>query len=79
MMFSSGANFLFLHHWVPNLSMIVTIRDGMEWWGTHYEETKNDKAGKSIFAYIALCQMILQQGLFVPQREIYCIGPCLTP
>ncbi len=65
--FISGANLLFLHHWVhqpfddkhqPGM--------GMGWWGTHFGRHQTwFKPGKAFFTYLSRCQMLLQQGKLI--------------
>ncbi len=68
--FLSGANFLFLHHWVHQpFDDCYQPGMGMGWWGTHFGRNQTwIKPGKAFFAYIARCQMILQQGVFVSSK-----------
>ena len=66
--YACGYNLYFLHHWVhqpfddryqPGL--------GMGWWGTHFSRYQTwYEPGKAFFRYLARCQMLLQQGTYVP-------------
>ena len=82
--FISGANWLFLHHWVHQpFDDQYQPSMGMGWWGTHFGRNQTwIKPGKAFFTYLARCQMLLQQGEFIstqknvlhrsmPEAEIY--------
>ena len=62
--FVSGANRLFLHHWVHQpFDDRYQPGMGMGWWGTHFSRHQTwIKPGKAFFTYLARCQMLLQQG-----------------
>lgn len=85
--FISGANLLFLHHWVHQpFNDKYQPGMGMGWWGTHFGRHQTwIKPGKAFFMYLARCQMLLQQGEFVsssastqhrsaPDFEIYFVA-----
>lgn len=65
--FVSGANRLFLHHWVHQpFDDRYQPGMGMGWWGTHFGRNQTwIKPGKAFFTYLSRCQMMLQQGKFV--------------
>lgn len=69
--FLSGANWLFLHHWVHQpLDDEYQPGMGMGWWGTHFGRHQTwSKPGKAFFRYLSRCQMLLQQGNFVSTKE----------
>ncbi len=82
--FVSGANLLFLHHWVHQpFDDQYQPGMGMGWWGTHFGRNQTwIKPGKAFFTYLTRCQMLLQQGEFIstqknvlhrsiPEAEIY--------
>lgn len=84
--FISGANWLFLHHWVHQpFDDQYQPGMGMGWWGTHFGRNQTwIKPGKAFFTYLSRCQMLLRQGTFVstqknvlhrsmPEAEIYFI------
>ena len=62
--FVSGANLLFLHHWVHQpFDDRYQPGMGMGWWGTHFGRNQTwFKPGKAFFEYLTRCQMMLQQG-----------------
>ena len=62
--FVSGANRLFLHHWVHQpFDDRYQPGMGMGWWGTHFSRHQTwFKPGKAFFTYLSRCQMLLQQG-----------------
>lgn len=62
--FVSGANRLFLHHWVHQpFDDRYQPGMGMGWWGTHFSRHQTwIKPGKAFFTYLSRCQMMLQQG-----------------
>ena len=64
----SGANLYFLHHWVHQpFDDRYQPGMGMGWWGTHFSRFQTwFKPGKAFFTYLARCQMLLQQGDFIP-------------
>lgn len=63
----SGVNLYFLHHWVQQpFDERYQPGMGMGWWGTHFSRYQTwFKPGKAFFAYLARCQMLLQQGVYV--------------
>jgi hypothetical protein len=65
--FASGANKLFLHHWVHQpFDDRYQPGMGMGWWGTHFGRHQTwIKPAKAFFTYLSRCQMLLQQGVFV--------------
>lgn len=67
MAFVSGANRLFLHHWVHQpFDDKYQPGMGMGWWGTHFGRNQTwIKPAKAFFTYLSRCQMMLQQGKFV--------------
>ena len=69
--FASGANLLFLHHWVHQpFDDRYQPGMGMGWWGTHFGRHQTWlKPGKAFFTYLARCQMLLQQGVFISTDE----------
>ncbi|MDD4115076.1 MAG: glycosyl hydrolase [Massilibacteroides sp.] len=84
--FISGANWLFLHHWVHQpFDDQYQPGMGMGWWGTHFGRNQTwIKPGKAFFTYLSRYQMLLRQGTFVstqknvlhrsmPEAEIYFI------
>ncbi len=62
--FASGANQLFLHHWVHQpFNDKYQPGMGMGWWGTHFGRHQTwIKPAKAFFSYLTRCQMLLQQG-----------------
>lgn len=62
--FVSGANRLFLHHWVHQpFDDRYQPGMGMGWWGTHFGRNQTwFEPGKEFFRYLTRCQMLLQQG-----------------
>lgn len=62
--FASGANRLFLHHWVHQpFDDRYQPGMGMGWWGTHFGRNQTwFEPGKEFFRYLTRCQMLLQQG-----------------
>lgn len=70
--FAAGYNLFFLHHWVhqpfddkyqPGL--------GMGWWGSHFSRHQTwYEPGKAFFTYLTRCQMLLQQGNYVPTTNL---------
>ncbi|MDR1223144.1 MAG: hypothetical protein LBL07_09780, partial [Tannerella sp.] len=64
--FVSGANWLFLHHWVHQpFDDRYQPGMGMGWWGTHFGRHQTwIKPAKAFFTYLSRCQMLLQQGAF---------------
>lgn len=69
--FASGANQLFLHHWVHQpFNDSYQPGMGMGWWGTHFGRHQTwIKPGRAFFTYLARCQMLLQQGTFISTDE----------
>lgn len=69
--YASGANLYFLHHWVHQpFDDRYQPGMGMGWWGTHFSRFQTwFKPGKAFFTYLARCQMLLQQGKFVPTNR----------
>lgn len=65
--FASGANRLFLHHWVHQpFDERYQPGMGMGWWGTHFGRNQTwIEPAKAFFSYLSRCQMMLQQGRFV--------------
>ena len=63
--FVSGANRLFLHHWVHQpFDDRYQPGMGMGWWGTHFGRNQTwFEPGKAFFTYLSRCQMLLQQGV----------------
>ena len=63
--FVSGANRLFLHHWVHQpFDDRYQPGMGMGWWGTHFSRFQTwFEPGKAFFTYLSRCQMMLQQGV----------------
>ncbi|MDR0393941.1 MAG: hypothetical protein LBH77_02160 [Tannerella sp.] len=66
--YASGYNLYFLHHWVHQpFGDKYQPGMGMGWWGTHFGRHQTwYKPGKAFFTYMARCQMLLQQGSYVP-------------
>jgi len=62
--FASGANLLFLHHWVHQpFDDRYQPGMGMGWWGTHFSRHQTwFEPGKAFFTYLSRCQMLLRQG-----------------
>lgn len=62
--FVSGANLLFLHHWVHQpFDDRYQPGMGMGWWGTHFGRNQTwFEPGKAFFTYLSRCQMMLRQG-----------------
>lgn len=62
--FVSGANRLFLHHWVHQpFDDRYQPGMGMGWWGTHFGRNQTwFEPGKEFVRYLTRCQMLLQQG-----------------
>ena len=67
----SGANWLFLHHWVHQpFGDQYQPGMGMGWWGTHFGRNQTWIApGRAFFDYLTRCQMLLRQGKFVSTRK----------
>jgi alpha-L-fucosidase len=65
--FVSGANWLFLHHWVHQpFDDRYQPGMGMGWWGTHFGRHQTwFKPGKAFMTYLSRCQMLTQQGTYV--------------
>jgi hypothetical protein len=65
--FASGINLFFMHHWVHQpFDDKYQPGMGMGWWGTHFSRYQTwFEPGKAFFKYLARCQMLLQQGVFV--------------
>jgi hypothetical protein len=63
--FVSGANLLFLHHWVHQpFDDRYQPGMGMGWWGTHFGRNQTwFEPGKAFFTYLSRCQMMLRQGV----------------
>jgi len=61
--FVSGANLLFLHHWVHQpFDDRYQPGMGMGWWGTHFGRNQTwFEPGKAFFTYLSRCQMMLRQ------------------
>jgi hypothetical protein len=66
--YASGYNLYFLHHWVHQpFDDRYQPGMGMGWWGTHFSRYQTwFEPGKAFFTYMARCQMMLQQGVYVP-------------
>ncbi|MDR1373287.1 MAG: hypothetical protein LBJ17_09290 [Dysgonamonadaceae bacterium] len=66
--FAAGFNMYFLHHWVHQpFDDKYQPAEGMGWWGTHFSRHQTwFRPGKAFFLYLARCQMLMQQGTFVP-------------
>jgi len=66
--YAAGYNLYFLHHWVHQpFDDKYQPAMGMGWWGTHFSRFQTwFKPGKAFFTYMARCQMMLQQGSYVP-------------
>ncbi|GAB6393951.1 MAG: alpha-L-rhamnosidase [Bacteroidales bacterium] len=69
--FVSGANRLFLHHWVHQpFDDRYQPGIGMGWWGTHFGRHQTwIKPAKAFFTYLSRCQMLLQQGNFISSSK----------
>jgi hypothetical protein len=69
--FVSGVNWMFLHHWVHQpFDDKYRPGMGMGWWGTHFGRHQTwIKPGKAFFQYLARCQMLLQQGIYVESKK----------
>ena len=69
--FRSGANRLFLHHWVHQpFDDIYQPGMGMGWWGTHFSRHQTwIRPGKAFFTYLSRSQMLLQESEFVSSDE----------
>jgi hypothetical protein len=67
--FASGKNLFFLHHWVHQpFDDKYQPGMGMGWWGTHFSRFQTwIKPAKAFFTYLARCQMLLQQGSYIPE------------
>ena len=63
--FLSGANLMFLHHWVHQpFDDRYQPGMGMGWWGTHFGRNQTwFEPGKEFFRYLTRCQMMLRQGV----------------
>ena len=61
---TSGANQLFLHHWVHQpFGDQIKPGLGMGWWGTHFGRTQTwYEPGKAWIAYLGRSQALLQRG-----------------
>ena len=82
--FVSGANLLFLHHWVHQpFDDRYQPGMGMGWWGTHFGRNQTwFEPGKAFMTYLSRCQMMLRQGVLedrddnwihrkTPESDIY--------
>jgi hypothetical protein len=69
--YAAGMNLYFLHHWVHQpFDDKYQPAMGMGWWGTHFGRFQTwYKESRAFFTYLARCQMLLQQGSFVPKTE----------
>ena len=69
--FVSGANLLFLHHWVHQpFDDRYQPGMGMGWWGTHFGRNQTwFEPGKAFFTYISRCQMMLRQGVLEDRSD----------
>ncbi|MDR2286426.1 MAG: hypothetical protein LBE04_02955 [Prevotellaceae bacterium] len=76
--FAQGMNLYFLHHWVHQpFDDTYQPAMGMGWWGTHFGRFQTwYNESKAFFTYLARCQMLLQQGNFVPKTENDFWGIC---
>ncbi|MDR1504942.1 MAG: hypothetical protein LBT43_21030 [Prevotella sp.] len=68
--FASGKNLFFLHHWVHQpFDDKYQPGMGMGWWGTHFSRFQTwIKPAKAFFSYLSRCQMLLQQGDYIPEN-----------
>jgi len=66
--YASGYNLYFLHHWVHQpFDDKYQPGMGMGWWGTHFSRFQTwYEPGKAFFRYMARCQLLLQQGSYIP-------------
>jgi hypothetical protein len=66
--YASGYNLYFLHHWVHQpFDEKYQPGMGMGWWGTHFSRYQTwYEPGKAFFTYMSRCQMLLQQGDYIP-------------
>lgn len=66
--YACGYNLYFLHHWVHQpFDDKYQPGMGMGWWGSHFGRFQTwYEPGKAFFTYMARCQMMLQQGSYVP-------------
>jgi hypothetical protein len=66
--YASGYNLYFLHHWVHQpFDDKYQPGMGMGWWGTHFGRFQTwIKPARAFFTYMSRCQMLLQQGDYVP-------------
>ena len=71
--FVSGANLLFLHHWVHQpFPDRYQPGMGMGWWGTHFSRFQTwFEPGKAFFTYLSRCQMMLRQGTLEERTDTY--------
>ena len=62
--YASGANRLFLHHWVHQpFDDKYKPGIGMGWWGTHFNRHQTwFEPGKAFFTYLGRVQTLLQRG-----------------
>jgi hypothetical protein len=62
--YASGANRLFLHHWVHQpFDEKYKPGIGMGWWGTHFNRHQTwFEPGKAYFTYLGRVQTLLQRG-----------------
>jgi hypothetical protein len=69
--YANGYNLYFLHHWVHQpFDDKYQPGMGMGWWGTHFGRYQTwYKPGKAFFTYMARCQMLLQQGDYIPATD----------
>jgi hypothetical protein len=69
--YAAGMNLYFLHHWVHQpFDDKYQPAMGMGWWGTHFGRFQTwYKESRAFFTYLARCQMLLQQGSFVPKTK----------
>jgi hypothetical protein len=69
--YAAGMNLYFLHHWVHQpFDDRYQPAMGMGWWGTHFGRFQTwYREGRAFFTYLARCQMLLQQGNFVPKTK----------
>ncbi|MDR0745625.1 MAG: hypothetical protein LBF17_03920 [Mediterranea sp.] len=66
--YASGYNLYFLHHWVHQpFDDKYQPGMGMGWWGTHFSRFQTwIKPAQAFFTYMSRCQLLLQQGDYVP-------------
>jgi hypothetical protein len=69
--YAAGYNLYFLHHWVHQpFDDRYQPGMGMGWWGTHFSRHQTwYEPGKAFFTYLSRCQMLLQQGDYIPTDD----------